>query len=267
MVKLDEVAARCSGVATAQAFRLNELNLYEVLGHDWFVRLSTNFYERVFDDLSAPWFRELFLTASKEDAIRNQYEWLIQRCGGPPLYNERRGHPGLLGSHAGFDVTEAGAERWLLHMERALAETADLRGDVSGGGGSDEPAFKDARCALLDFFQHTAHFIAAGQRMREGKNVLGSASGRAGARQRQKRTTEASASVPKTEAAALQNHLVGSPQSGSFGSSAEAEHPGRQEQESLLLRRTLGLGAVLTGVAVLLVVWAKCGIRPLKVRS
>mmetsp|Transcript_99826 Transcript_99826/g.280679 ORF Transcript_99826/g.280679 Transcript_99826/m.280679 type:complete len:264 (+) Transcript_99826:85-876(+) len=167
MVRLEHVAAMCSGVSLDRSAKLNDFNLYEGLGHDWFVSLSTNFYERVYSDLSAPWFRQLFLGSAKEDAIRNQYEWLIQRCGGPSLYTERKGHPGLLGNHGSFDVTEAGAERWLLHMELAVAETP--MPDTAS------VAPDKAREVLVDFFRHTAHFIAAGQRMREGKNMLGSA--------------------------------------------------------------------------------------------
>jgi len=30
--------------------------------------------------------------SKKEDAIQNQYEFLIQRMGGPPLFSQRRGN-------------------------------------------------------------------------------------------------------------------------------------------------------------------------------
>ena len=38
------------------------------------------------------WFREIFAGSKKEDAIQNQYEFLIQRMGGPPLFSQRRGN-------------------------------------------------------------------------------------------------------------------------------------------------------------------------------
>jgi hypothetical protein len=38
------------------------------------------------------WFREIFSGSKKEDAIRNQYEFLVQRMGGPPLFSQRRGN-------------------------------------------------------------------------------------------------------------------------------------------------------------------------------
>lgn len=45
---------------------------------------------RVYDD-EEEWFRSIFANSKKEDAIQNQYEFFIQRMGGPPLYNQRRG--------------------------------------------------------------------------------------------------------------------------------------------------------------------------------
>jgi len=46
--------------------------------------------DRVFED-EEEWFREIFAGSKKEDAIQNQYEFLIQRMGGPPLFSQRRG--------------------------------------------------------------------------------------------------------------------------------------------------------------------------------
>ena len=37
------------------------------------------------------WFREIFANSTKDDAIRNQYEFFIQRMGGPSLYSDRKG--------------------------------------------------------------------------------------------------------------------------------------------------------------------------------
>merc|ERR1719329_1460105 len=118
-------------------------------------RLSTAAF---FSDSEAPWFRDIFVASgsSEAEAARNQYEWLIQRCGGPPLYNQRRGHPGLLGRHGNFDVSEAGAERWLLHMRRSLEEMP-----------TPTQTAPDAKAALMDFLTHSAHFIAQGQCLRQ----------------------------------------------------------------------------------------------------
>ena len=44
----------------------------------------------VYDD-DQEWFRSIFVNSTKEDAIRNQYEFFVQRMGGPPLYSQRKG--------------------------------------------------------------------------------------------------------------------------------------------------------------------------------
>lgn len=48
------------------------------------------FGTRVFDD-EEEWFRSIFASSTKEDAIRNQYEFFVQRMGGPPLFSRRKG--------------------------------------------------------------------------------------------------------------------------------------------------------------------------------
>ncbi|CAH9126681.1 unnamed protein product [Cuscuta epithymum] len=89
MQTLQEKASEWSGVSTTEAFAIDETNLFQKLGLDTFVNLSTNFYTRVFDD-EEEWFRTIFASSTKEDAIRNQYEFFVQRMGGPPLFSERR---------------------------------------------------------------------------------------------------------------------------------------------------------------------------------
>jgi len=51
--------------------------------------------DRVYED-EEEWFREIFAVSKKEDATQNQYEFLIQRMGGPPLFSQRRGNLLLL---------------------------------------------------------------------------------------------------------------------------------------------------------------------------
>ncbi|MFS7904678.1 putative Globin-like superfamily protein [Helianthus anomalus] len=46
---------------------------------------------RVYDD-QEEWFRSIFANSKKEDAIQNQYEFFVQRMGGPPLYSQRKGN-------------------------------------------------------------------------------------------------------------------------------------------------------------------------------
>ncbi|KAL7166275.1 hypothetical protein ACSBR2_037031 [Camellia fascicularis] len=74
-------------------------------------------------------FQSIFANSKKEDAIRNQYEFSVQRMGGPPLYSQRKGHPALIGHHSPFPVTHQVAERWLRHMQQALDGMTDIDAD------------------------------------------------------------------------------------------------------------------------------------------
>lgn len=101
-------------------FSIDDVNLYELLGRDKLVALSTCFYDKVYAD-TEPGFRGQF-PKDKEGAIQNQYEFLIQRLHGPELYSQRKGHPALRERHARFTITKAHAEKWLGYMRAAMDE-------------------------------------------------------------------------------------------------------------------------------------------------
>ncbi|KAJ1396380.1 hemoglobin [Sesbania bispinosa] len=147
MQSLQQKAAEWSGVQTANAFTIDDTNLFQKLGLQTFVNLSTNFYNRVYDD-EEEWFRSIFSKSEKENAIQNQYEFLVQRMGGPSLYSQRRGHPALIARHKPFPVTHEAAERWIYHMQQALDSTSDI----------DD----DSKTRMMNFFRHTAYFLVAG---------------------------------------------------------------------------------------------------------
>ncbi|XP_052481878.1 two-on-two hemoglobin-3 isoform X2 [Gossypium raimondii] len=90
MQTLQEKASQWSGVDTADAFAIDDTNLFQKLGLQTFINLSTNFYTRVYDDEEEEWFRSIFSNSKKEEAIQNQYEFFVQRMGGPPLYSQRK---------------------------------------------------------------------------------------------------------------------------------------------------------------------------------
>ncbi len=50
--------------------------------------------------------------------------FLVQYWGGPPTYNELRGHPRLRMRHAPFVVGPAERDAWLRHMQAALDRKA-----------------------------------------------------------------------------------------------------------------------------------------------
>jgi truncated hemoglobin YjbI len=155
MQSLQASASARSGIPPERAFAIDKPpNLYSTLGHEFFVSLSTSFYRRVYSDEEA-WFRDIFAVSKEENAVQNQYEFFIQRIGGPDLYSERKGHPALIGRHAPFDVSPRAAERWLEHMKASLDEMQGL-GKV---GEAD-------KARIFDFLSHTAWFLVAGQEMR-----------------------------------------------------------------------------------------------------
>lgn len=99
-----------------------EHELYARIGEAGFERLVAGFYSRVrTDDLLAP----LYPKDDWEGAEQRLCDFLVGRFGGPPRYIETRGHPRLRMRHAGFPVDRAARDRWLVLMEKSLAE-ADL---------------------------------------------------------------------------------------------------------------------------------------------
>lgn len=123
-------------------FGVDEGNLYEELGHATFVALSTEFYRRVAEDID-PEFRAIF-DRDLSDAVQNQFEFFIQRFGGPPMFTQRKGHPALRMRHVDFAITRRAAQRWLGHMRDSM----------------EAVGIPDAARAKMDqFFEHTADFL------------------------------------------------------------------------------------------------------------
>ncbi|XP_015885170.3 two-on-two hemoglobin-3 [Ziziphus jujuba] len=155
MQSLQSKASEWSGVDLADAFAIDNTNLFQKLGLQTFINLSTNFYNRVYDD-EEEWFRSIFANSKKEDAIQNQYEFFAQRMGGPSLYSQRRGHPALIARHRPFPVTHQAAERWLHHMQQALDGTPEIDAD--------------SKVKMTNFFRHTAFFLVAGDELKKNQN-------------------------------------------------------------------------------------------------
>ena len=86
----------------------------------------------------------IYIAVSTEDAIRNQYEFFVQRFGGPPLYSQRKGQPALKMRHARFQVTTKAADRWIHHMNNAVADA-----------GVSEKHHE----MLMEFFSDVAYFL------------------------------------------------------------------------------------------------------------
>lgn len=88
--------------------------------------------------------RKTQLASSIEEAIRNQYEFLVERFGGPPLFSQRKGHPALKARHRSFQIDSSAADKWLSHMNSALDDV-----QITG----------DEKDALQEFFYNVAYFL------------------------------------------------------------------------------------------------------------
>jgi hemoglobin len=88
-------------------------------GEEFFDRLVHRFYELVAGD---PELRAVYPAQDLTPAEDHLRLFLIQYWGGPPTYNELRGHPRLRMRHARFVIDEAARDAWLRHMRTSLDE-------------------------------------------------------------------------------------------------------------------------------------------------
>ena len=120
---------------------LSEGEVYGRIGEDGFARLVAAFYAQVpGDDVLGSMYPKHDL-AGAELRLR---EFLVGRFGGPPRYEESRGHPRLRMRHHPFRLDQRARDRWVALMDRALDQAA-------------LPA--DAELVLREFFHQTATFL------------------------------------------------------------------------------------------------------------
>lgn len=102
------------------------VSVFEVIGEEGFARLVSAFYRRVKgDDVIGP----MYPPEDWGGAEARLRDFLVFRFGGPARYIEQRGHPRLRMRHLPFAIDDRAADRWLSHMDAALAE-AELPGEV-----------------------------------------------------------------------------------------------------------------------------------------
>jgi hemoglobin len=120
---------------------VQEQEVYSVIGHAGFERLTDSFYRQVpDDDILGP----MYPAHDLEGARQRLRDFLVFRFGGPQTYIDQRGHPRLRARHAPFAIGQAARDRWLQLMTRALDEAAL----------PDEP-----RQILQSFFESTTTFL------------------------------------------------------------------------------------------------------------
>jgi hemoglobin len=100
--------------------RLQEVDVYNLIGEPGITRLVAAFYRRVpQDDILGPMYPPNELPAA-EQRLR---DFLIYRLGGPQRYIEQRGHPRLRARHAPFEINRSARDRWMQLMSEAMSET------------------------------------------------------------------------------------------------------------------------------------------------
>jgi hemoglobin len=120
---------------------VQEQQVFSVIGHAGFERLTDSFYRQVpDDDILGPMYPAHDLEAARQRLC----DFLVFRFGGPQTYIDQRGHPRLRARHAPFAIGQAARDRWLQLMTRALDEAAL----------PDEP-----RQILQSFFESTTTFL------------------------------------------------------------------------------------------------------------
>ena len=106
--------------------RMEEANIYAIIGEEGFSRLVGAFYRQVPEDdiLGA-----MYPPEDLEGAEQRLRDFLIYRFGGPERYIAERGHPRLRARHFPFRIDQAARDRWMDLMNKAFAEAA-LPADV-----------------------------------------------------------------------------------------------------------------------------------------
>jgi hemoglobin len=118
--KSEELPHGLRQLATGGNKRLQEVDVYNLIGEAGITRLVSAFYRRIpNDDVLGPMYPPNDLIAA-EQRLR---DFLIYRLGGPQRYIEQRGHPRLRARHAPFQINQAARDRWMHLMNEAMAET------------------------------------------------------------------------------------------------------------------------------------------------
>lgn len=116
-------------------------DIYALIGEDGFARLVAAFYAQVpGDDILGPMYPAGDMAGAEERLL----DFLVGRFGGPPRYEESRGHPRLRMRHHPYQLDQAARDRWVQLMDHALAQAA-LPAEVTP--------------FLREFFHGTATFL------------------------------------------------------------------------------------------------------------
>jgi len=100
--------------------RLQEIDVYNLIGEAGITRLVSAFYRRIpQDDVLGP----MYPPGDLADAEQRLRDFIIYRLGGPQRYIEQRGHPRLRARHAPLHINQTARDRWMKLMGEAMTES------------------------------------------------------------------------------------------------------------------------------------------------
>ena len=118
--KSEEISHGLRQLAFGGDEKLQEIDVYNLIGEDGIANLVAAFYRRVpADDVLGPMYPPGDLVAAEQRLC----DFLIYRLGGSQRYIEQRGHPRLRARHLPFKINQAARDRWMQLMSEAMAET------------------------------------------------------------------------------------------------------------------------------------------------
>lgn len=89
--------------------------LYSRMGETNIFRMCEDFYRELEKSAVRPLFPEDMKAASRKIAA-----FLVQLCGGPPMYNQLFGQPMMRARHLPFAIDEAARQAWLDSFKKTL---------------------------------------------------------------------------------------------------------------------------------------------------
>mmetsp|Transcript_33841 Transcript_33841/g.60462 ORF Transcript_33841/g.60462 Transcript_33841/m.60462 type:complete len:196 (-) Transcript_33841:111-698(-) len=95
--------------------------LYSILGPERIEKMMHDFYTRIYEDTSAPWFTTVFKEREKSHHVRvNSQFWMDAFGGGKKFYGGEDRVNYFHTANAKELMTARGAARWMHHMRGAL---------------------------------------------------------------------------------------------------------------------------------------------------
>ncbi|GMQ03368.1 hypothetical protein CsSME_00049192 [Camellia sinensis var. sinensis] len=137
MQSLQQKASELSGVDRSDAFAIDDTNIFQKLGLETFIKLSTNFCTSTICSV----FKLIRAFSGAQSTL--------QSLDNEVLIN---GTLDFALSSSPFPVTHQTAKRWLHHMQQALDGMTDIDAD--------------SKIKMMNFFRHTAFFLVAGDKLK-----------------------------------------------------------------------------------------------------